>query len=249
MKKIVSAVISLMLLSTNCYADQITIATAANFYSTLRQITKQFEKQTNNKVTIISGSTGKLYAQIIHGAPYDIFLAADVKRPVMLEKERYGVHGTRFTYAYGQLALYSPNINDAQSSKNNKIYTLALANPKLAPYGLAAKQALPKMEILKDKNTQFIIAENINQTYNYIDSKSADLGFVSLATIKNSKNTINPSTYYLVPQSYYDPIEQQVILLARAKGNKTAQDFLTFLNSNKIKHLISKNGYKSSLNE
>ena len=225
-------------------AEQIRIAVAANFYSTLNDIKKEFEKKNNGKITIIKGSTGKLYAQIKHGAPYDIFMAADAARPELLEQQGLTVKNSRYTYAKGELVLWSASNTIKQDSdvlvllKKGNFKKLAMANPKTAPYGLAAKQTLEKMKLTAITKNKIVYAENIAQAYQFIQSGSAELGFVAHSYVKPvSKN------YWHVPTDFYQPLEQQMVILKRTKSLELATRFQGFLKTPEIMSLIKQQGY------
>lgn len=218
-------VVVLNLLSLQVRAEQLRIAVASNFYSTLSLIKQQFEKEYNEKIVIIKGSTGKLYAQIKHGAPYDIYMAADVRRPQLLEEQQLTIKNSRYTYANGLLALWSKKNQDNVLSllQKGQFKKLAIANPKTAPYGFATTEVLSALklnEIVKDK---IVYGENIAQAFQFVQSGSATLGFVALSYVK----PINKE-YWQVPQYLYSPLKQQMVILIKSK-NKTWRTNLLIL--------------------
>jgi len=226
-------------------ADELRIAVAANFYSTLSLIKAEFEKQSQDKISIIKGSTGKLYAQIIHGAPFDIYMAADEKRPEVLEKKNFIIEGSRFTYAEGTIVLWAnkrwaeKNKQDVLSIlKNQQFKKLAIANPKIAPYGVAAIEVLEKLKLNNQFKHKMVYGENIAQAFQFVQTGSAQLGFIALSYIKPLKEP-----YWSVPYNLYTPLKQQAVILKKTKKLLLAQEFVDFMKSEKIKQLIKKQGY------
>ncbi len=217
----------------------IKIAVASNFKITLDDISKKYKKQTGKTVIISSASTGILFNQIKHGAPFDLFLSADSKRAKLIENSVQGVMGSRFTYAKGRLAFWQPKSRVQVTVKSLYHYKgkLVMANPKLSPYGLASKQALMSMKLWQ-KN-QYIQGENIIQTYQFIDSGNIKAGFVAYVLIKQ----LPKKQYYLVSPNLYKPIEQQGVILAKSKSLDDTKQFVNFLISTKIQQFIKKKGY------
>lgn len=229
-------------------ADEIKIAVASNFYPTMKELVTHFESitpnsDTTNNIVLISGSSGKHYAQILNGAPFDLFFSADKLRPNMLEKEEVFNNQSRFTYALGKLALWSPFNeyidSDGQVLYNDDFRFLAIANPKIAPYGIASKETLTSMNLWQDMEEKLVRGENIAQTFQFAKSGNAKLGFVSYSQIL-SLNSRSEGSYWLVPQDMYQPIEQQAILL---KDSSLGKDFLSFIKSNEALDIIKRNGY------
>jgi molybdate transport system substrate-binding protein len=229
-------------------ADEIKIAVASNFYPTMKELVTHFESitpnsDTTNNIVLISGSSGKHYAQILNGAPFDLFFSADKLRPNMLEKEEVFNNQSRFTYALGKLALWSP-FNEYVDSDGQVLYKddfrfIAIANPKIAPYGIASKETLTSMNLWQDMEEKLVRGENIAQTFQFAKSGNAKLGFVSYSQIL-SLNSSSEGSYWLVPQSMYQPIEQQAILL---KDSSLGKDFLSFIMSDEALDIIKRNGY------
>jgi len=229
-------------------ADEIKIAVASNFYPTMKELVTHFESitpnsDTTNNIVLISGSSGKHYAQILNGAPFDLFFSADKLRPNMLEKEEVFNNQSRFTYALGKLALWSPFNeyvdSDGQVLYNDDFRFLAIANPRIAPYGIASKETLTSMNLWQDMEEKLVRGENIAQTFQFAKSGNAKLGFVSYSQIL-SLNSSSEGSYWLVPQSMYQPIEQQAILL---KDSSLGKDFLSFIMSDEALDIIKRNGY------
>lgn len=192
-------------------AGQAHVAVAANFAPLMPALAERFERDTGHTLVISSASTGKLYAQIVHGAPFDVFLAADDDYPHRLEREGRGVAGSRFTYAVGRLALWSPrpSIVDGDSAvlKQKRFRKLAVANPRLAPYGAAAREALEKLGLWTSLQPQMVFGENIAQTYQFVASGNAELGFVAYSQVKGKAGS-----HWLVPASLHSPLRQDALL-------------------------------------
>lgn len=234
---------SLLLCSSNLLADEIRIATASNFSLTLKAIIKLYEQQSSHNVVLISGSTGKLYAQIKNGAPFDAFLSADSKRAELLDNEGIAIKGSRFTYAIGKIILWSPKqnyINDKEEIlRTDNFHYLAIANPKLAPYGKAAHEVLKHFGLFNSLSSKIVRGENIGQTYQFVKSGNAELGFVALSQVKKPQQSIQGS-FWIVPQSLYQPIKQQAVLL---KDKKVVHQFLDFIKSQQSLDIIKSFGY------
>jgi len=230
-------------------AEELRVAVASNFYSTIKVIAEQFELKTadssdqQHKVILIPGSSGKHYAQIINGAPFDIFFSADTERARLLEQSERTESGTRFTYALGKLILWSPMDNyvdlKGEVLKSKDFRYLAIANPKLAPYGKAAEEVLKSLNIWTDLGGRIVRGENIAQTFQFVSSGNAKLGFVAHSQIKSSDLSISGS-FWEVPQSIYRPIEQQAVLL---RDSSLAREFLSFVKSDESLSIIYESGY------
>ena len=234
---------------SDALAKELRIAVASNFLLPLKELSRKFKESTGHKVVVISGSTGKLYAQIKQGAPFDILLAADSLRPELLEKEGIGVPGSRFTYAVGRLVLWSkdsklPLKNDLQVLNHKNFRYLAIANPKTAPYGKAAEQVLRKKGFWEQIQNRLVRGENISQTFQFVMTGNADIGFIALSQLRKNQGR---GFSWIIPQEWHDPIQQQCILLKRAKTNKAAQQFLNFIKSNRIQKQIESYGYSLKL--
>jgi len=233
--------------STQIFADEIKVAVASNFYPAMKEIVLQYESNQsqssgNHKIVLISGSSGKHFAQIINGAPFDIFFSADKVRPILLEKKGISETGSRFTYALGKLVLWSSL--DGFVEKDEQLYRndlrfLAIANPKIAPYGVAAREALISINLWEEVQSKLVRGENIAQTFQFVNSGNAKLGFISYSQLRNPNYPLVGS-FWEVPQSLYKPIEQQVVLL---KKSSLAKDFLSFIGSDESLNIISKYGY------
>ena len=229
------------------WADELRVAVASNFLLPIKELSSEFEKNSANKIVVISASTGKLYAQIKQGAPFDILLAADSLRPELLEKEGIGISGSRFTYAVGRLALWSTYTkfflrNDLKIFNQKKFRYIAIANPKTAPYGKAAKQVLRKKGFWDQLQAKLVRGENISQTFQFLVTGNADIGFIALSQLRKNQKELKGYSW-TIPSEWHDPIRQQAILLKRAKRNKTALEFLNFIKSNRVQKIIESYGY------
>ncbi len=233
--------------STQAFADEVRVAVASNFYPAMKEIALQYELKKsktseNHKIVLIPGSSGRHYAQIINGAPFDLFFSADKVRPILLEKKGISENGSRFTYALGKLVLWSSL--DGFVEKEERLYHkdlrfIAIANPKIAPYGVAAKEALISINLWEDMKSKLIRGENIAQTFQFVNSGNAKLGFVSYSQLMNPNYPVGGS-FWMVPQSLYKPIEQQAVLLRESLLGK---DFLSFMRTDQSLKIISKFGY------
>ena len=224
-------------------AAQINVAVASNFTDAITTISERFKARTSHHVTLIFGSTGKHYAQIKNGAPFDVFFAADIQRPKLLEKEGIALPESRFTYAFGKVVLWSPKSNyvDPKGNvlKRDGFRYLAIANPKLAPYGVAAQDVLQALGIWEELSGRLVRGENINQAFQFVKSGNAELGFVAYSQVKQPGRPVLGSVWE-VPQALYTPIEQQAVLL---KNSKVARSFLVFSQSEEAREIIRGYGY------
>ncbi len=235
----------LVAVSASVAAEEINVAVAANFTDATRDIVPLFEKASGHKVKVSFGSTGKLYSQIENGAPFEVFLAADSKRPKKAEIESLAVKGTRFTYAMGKLALWSPEekrFNDAAAYlKKASFAHVAIANPKTAPYGLAAQQVMEKLGVWGHLQGKIVSGDSIAQTFQFAASGNAEIGFVAMSQVKAWKES--KGTLWDIPQSYYDPINQQAVLLKNGEDSAAAKAFLEFLKGSEAGKVITRYGY------
>jgi len=245
-RSILAVLLTAAFIPLSAGATDVQVAVAANFLSTVRTLAARFEADHGDHVLISSGSTGKLYAQISHGAPYDIFLAADTRRPQLLERAGLTVPGSRFTYARGRLVLWSrdPQRIDAQAKvlAQGQLQRIALANPKAAPYGAAARAVLMHLNLWRPQQGRMVFGENVGQTFQFAASGSVGAAFVALSQVRQLP-TAQRGSHWLVPESLYPPIEQQAVLLRRAAGNDAARAFVRFLRSAQARELITAAGY------
>ncbi len=227
------------------HADEISVAVAANFTDATRDIVPLFEKATGHKVKVSFGSTGKLYAQIEHGAPFEVFLAADTRRPKRAESQGLAIDGSRFTYAMGKLALWSPKTDAFDNAetflKNGQFNRVAMANPKTAPYGLAAEQVMEHIGVWKQLQPKLVRGDSIAQTFQFTATGNAEIGFVALSQVTAWKRS--KGTQWAIPQGYYKPIEQQAVLLKKGADNEAAKAFLDFLKGDEARAVITGYGY------
>jgi molybdate transport system substrate-binding protein len=235
-----------LLLPTAALADEVQVAVAANFTAPLQQIAPEFEKATGHKIVAAYGSTGKFYAQIRNGAPFEILLAADDETPTKLVKENAAAADSQFTYAKGKLVLWSAKdaIVDAKGEvlKKAGFDHIALASPKLAPYGAAAVEAMKALGVYETLAPKFVTAENIGQTYQFIKSGNALLGFVALSQVMKDGRIVAGSAWVL-PANLYQPIRQNAVILEKGKGKPAAEALMKYLKSDQAKAVIKSYGY------
>ncbi len=229
------------------FAEEVQVAVAANFSAPMQVIAAAFEKDTGHKAQLAFGSTGKFYAQIKNGAPFQVLLSADAETPAKLEREGLAVPGTRFTYAVGKLALWSAleGVVDGKGDvlRQGHYAHMALANPKLAPYGAAAIEVLKHLNLLDAVQPRLVQGENIGQTYQFVASGNAELGFVALSQIMKDGKLIDGSVW-IVPDNLHAPIRQDAVMLASGKRNAAASALMAYLKSNKAKAVIRAYGYE-----
>lgn len=218
-------------------AAAVRVAVAANFTTTAKVLAQNFEARTGHRVIQSFGSSGQFYAQITNGAPFDIFLSADTERPQRLEKEGFGIAGTRFTYARGALVLWSakPNIDAKATLLSGRFDKLAIAEPATAPYGLAAGDTLRHMGVYDRISPKVVRGSSIAQAHSFVATGAAELGFVALSQIQTAGGS-----NWRVPQSHYSPIDQQALLL---KDTPAARAYLRFLRSPDAHKIIRASGY------
>lgn len=229
-------------------AAEAVVAVAANFAEVAELLEKDFEAASGHSLSLVAGSTGKLYAQIANGAPFDVFLSADQEAPVRLEKDGQAVARSRFTYATGRLALWSPEPgrigkDGAATLREGKFRNLAIANPDLAPYGKAAQQALEKLGLWGRFQGRIVKGETIGQAHAMVASGNAELGFVALSSVLSPRNAAKGSRWD-VPADLHAPLRQDAVLLKRAAGNPAARGFLAFLRGAKAQALLESYGYR-----
>lgn len=228
-------------------ADEVQVAVAANFTAPVQAIAADFEKDTGHKLVAAYGATGQFYTQIKNGAPFEVFLSADDTTPEKLEKEGDTVKGSRFTYAIGTLALWSAKEGyvDAKGEvlKKNEYQHLSLANPKAAPYGLAATQVLEKLKLTEATKARIVEGQNITQAYQFVSTGNAELGFVALSQIyKDGK--VSSGSAWIVPADMHDPIKQDAVILNKGKDNAAAKALVEYLKGPKAAAVIKSYGYQ-----
>lgn len=227
-------------------AGEVNAAVAANFTAPVQQIVELFQKESGHTVKLSFGSSGKFYTQIKEGAPFDVFLAADEKNPKLLEQEGLAVADTHFIYALGKLVLWSAKpgfVDDKGVVLGKGSYNkLAYADPKLAPYGLAAQETMQKLGIWDKVQSKLVTGESIAQTYQFAASGNAELAFIALSQItKDGK--MSEGSWWIVPADMYSPIKQGAVQLSAAKDKAAAQAFLAYLKSEKAVAIIRSFGY------
>jgi molybdate transport system substrate-binding protein len=226
-------------------ADELRIATASNFKNTMTVLARKFEQQSEHRVVPVYGSTGKHFAQIINGAPFDAFFAADSRRPERLEKDGLIVPGSRFTYAVGRLVLWSPQTGYVdelgQVLEQGKFRHLAIANPDLAPYGVAAREVLQSLGLWQALSPRLVRGENIGQTFLFVHSGGAELGFVAWSQLATAAQPVEGS-YWRVPETLYHPVEQQAVAL---KDSLALRAFMSFVRKPEATGIIRDHGYDS----
>jgi len=236
--------------ATGLQAETVTIAVASNFAQPAQVLAALYEKASGHDVRVTTASTGKLYAQIENGAPFDLLLAADSERPRLLEESGAGVVGSRFTYAIGELVLWSAegdlagqNCLEQLGNLGNR--KLAIANPLTAPYGVAAREALQAVGLWEDLQGDLVFGENISQTLHFVVSRNATLGIIASSQAKDPRLP-EATCSWPIPQSMHGPIEQQAILLSRALDSEAASDFMSYLRGSLAADIIVAHGYRTS---
>jgi molybdate transport system substrate-binding protein len=236
-----------LLMTSTAQADEVSVAVAANFTAPMKQIAAEFEKDTGHKAILAFGATGKFYAQITNGAPFEVFLSADDETPARLENEAQAVNGSRFTYAIGKLVLWSATANyvDSQGEvlTNGDFMHIAIANPKTAPYGAAAMETLKHLGLAEKLQPKVVQGENIAQTHQFINTGNAELGFVALSQVFKD-GSITSGSAWLVPPKYYTPIRQDAVILNKGRSNQGAVALIGYLKGDKAKAIIRSFGYE-----
>lgn len=233
-------------LSGTAFAADVQVAVASNFIAPMRAVAAGFERATGHRVRLAFGATGKFYAQIRHGAPFDVLLAADDTTPAKLEREGLAVAGSRFTYAIGRLALWSaqPGFVDAEGRvlEQGRYRRLAIANPRLAPYGAAAVEVLERRGLKARLRPRLVQGENIAQTFQFVASSNAEVGFVAVSQVFVDGRLVRGSAW-VVPQALHAPIRQDAALLARGRDNPAARALLAYMKQDEARAIIRAYGY------
>ncbi len=227
-------------------AERITLAVASNFTGPMKVLAEAFEEETGHEVILSFGSSGRFYAQIIHGAPYHLFFSADEAKPEALEQQGAIVEGSRITYAIGSLALWSATpgleLENAELLRQGDYNKLALANPRLAPYGVAAVETLENLGLADSTRPNWVQGENISQAYQFVETGNADVGFVALSQIMQ-EGEVKRGSSWLVPAELHNPIRQDAVLLLHGKNSTAARHFLSFIQSDVAQEIIEFYGY------
>lgn len=246
MKKFLLSLVLVVLAVAPASAEQVLVAVAANFIGPFREVAMEFEKATGHTVQVASGSSGNFYSQIKNGAPFEVFFSADNERPKLLEDEGLGVKGNRFTYAIGRLVLWSPDpslVKGEDTLRSASFKRLAIANPKAAPYGVAAMQAMQKLGVWESVQPRIVMGESLGQTMGFIESGNAELGFLALSQVLDPKIKGTGSRWD-VPVNLHEPIQQDVVLLAKGKDNPAAKALMEFMSRPQATAIIERYGYE-----
>ncbi|MEI8631088.1 molybdate ABC transporter substrate-binding protein [Vibrio sp. PP-XX7] len=233
--------IGLMCGTTNSWADDALVAVANNFYGPMKQLAHDFESISPHHIAISTGSTGQLYVQIMQGAPFDLFFAADNIRPRKLVKA--GKAFNEFTYAKGTLVLWSeqPDLNVKKMLSAGRYDHLAMANPQVAPYGVAAKEALEKMHLYQQTQKKLVLGKGLNPTYQFVVTGNAELGFIAKSQVYNQ--TYKKGSYWEVPRQDYSEIKQDAVTLPSGQQNIAVKSFLAYLQSARAQKIVQNYGY------
>ena len=232
-------------------AEEATVAVAANFTAPMQKIAQAFEQDTGHKAKLVFGSTGKFYAQIKNGAPFAVLLSADVETPARLEQEGAAVAGTRFTYAVGRLALWSKNpalvdnkgqVLLSKNTDKNSFKKLAIADPKLAPYGAAAIEVIERMGVIAKVRPKLVQGDSIGQAFQFVMTENAELGFVAYSQI-STDGRITQGSAWVVPQNLYTPLRQDAALLSLGKDNAAALALIKYMRTDRAQTIIRTYGY------
>ncbi len=236
------------LLTGPALADRVQVAVAANFSAPMQRIAADFEAATGHRAELSLGATGKFYAQVRNGAPFELLLSADDETPAKLVADGLAVPGSAFTYAIGRLVLWSaqPGFVDADGGvlKQGRFQHLAVANPKTAPYGAAASETLAKLGLLDALRPKFVQGENIAQTQQFVASGNAELGFVALAQVWRDGAFSGPGSAWVVPAALHAPLRQDAVLLLPGRDKPAALALLSYLRSEKARAAIRSFGYE-----
>jgi molybdate transport system substrate-binding protein len=246
MKQLLKFFIAPLIMITSANAAEVIVAVAANFTAPMQKIAPLFEKDTGHKAILSFGSTGAFYAQIKNGGPFQVFLSADDETPLKLEREGYAVGGTRFTYATGKLVLWSKQQGfvdeKAEVLRSNNFQKIAIANPKLAPYGAAAIETINKLGLMQALQPKFVQGENIAQTFQFVNTENAQLGFVALSQVF-SDGKITQGSGWIVPNNLHNPIQQDAVVLTAGQNNPAVSALIQYIKSDKAKVIIKSFGY------
>jgi molybdate transport system substrate-binding protein len=225
-------------------ADDVPVAVAANFTEPAKQIAQAFAARTGHHLVLSFGSSGQFYTQITQGAPFQVLLSADADRPQRIEREGLGVPGARFTYAIGQLVLYSktPGLVDQGGAvlSRGSFNKIAIADPTAAPYGVAAIQTMTRLGVYRRLAPKIVKGSSITQAYQFVDTGAAELGFVALSQVIDAQG----GSRWMVPASMHAPIDQQAILLFAGAQKPAARAFMQFLRSPEAIAIIKRYGYE-----
>ncbi len=242
MRQFLIALSATTFLVSAAHADSVNVAVAANFTDAANEIAAAFADATDHEAILSFGATGQFYTQITQGAPFEVFLAADDERPTLAVDEGYGVAGTVFTYAIGQLVLYSiepGKVTGAETLKAGEFKQIAIANPETAPYGKAAVETMQALGVYDALQPKIVQGQSIGQTYQFVETGNAEVGFVALGQVSQT----DVGSRWIVPQENYAPIKQDVVLLKTGENKPAATAFIDFLKSDAATAIIEKYGY------
>jgi len=241
------ALLAALACSASALAEDVQVAVATNFTAPLQAIARAFEQDSGHRLLASFGASAQLYAQIHHGAPYEVLLSADASTPARLESAGAGVPGSRFTYAIGSLVLWSAQEGyvDANGEvlKQNQFRHLAIANPKAAPYGLAATQVLANLGLSEAMKGKLVEGQSIGKTLHFVSSGNAELGFVALSQVFKD-GQLGSGSAWIVPETLYAPIRQDALLLKQGEHNPAARALLEYLQGPQAAAIIKSYGYK-----
>ncbi|WP_276487759.1 molybdate ABC transporter substrate-binding protein [Ectopseudomonas mendocina] len=236
-----------LLFTSDVMADEVKVAVAANFTAPFQALAPAFEKATGHKLVASFGATGQFYAQINNGAPFDVLLSADDTTPARLESENATASGSRFTYAIGSLVLWSADASYLDGTdaalKAGQFRHLAVANPKAAPYGLAAAQVLDRLGLSEAVKAKLVEGQNITQAHQFVSTANAELGFVALSQVYRD-GKLGSGSAWIVPQALYDPIRQDAVILRQGANNPAATALVEYLKGAEAARVIESFGYK-----
>jgi molybdate transport system substrate-binding protein len=234
-------------LAWQAQAGEVTVAVAANFSAPAQKLAAAFASATAHQARLVVGSTGKLFAQVKNGAPFQVFLSADEATPRRMVREGLAVNGSQFTYATGRLVLWSrqAGVVDAQGDvlKQGRFAHLAIADPKLAPYGAAAMEVMGQLGVQAALQPRLVQGESIGQTFQFVTSGNAELGFVALSHVMQD-GKISEGSAWVVPATMHTALKQDAVLLVRGKDDAAAAAFLAYLRSDAAKALVRGYGYE-----
>jgi len=245
MKRRLLRIVTVLLLALPgpCNAAELRVATASNFRNAMNALAPRFEQVSGHRVVPVYGSTGKHFAQIVNGAPFDAFFAADARRPERLEQEGFAVPGSRFTYARGRLVLWSPRADYVDGNGlvlgHENFRRLAIANPELAPYGAAAREVLEALGLWRQLAQRLVQGENVGQAFLFVRSGNAELGFIAWSQLVSGVKPVEGS-FWMVPENLYNPVEQQALALTDTEATHT---FMSFIRGPEAAGIIREHGY------
>ncbi|MET0169791.1 MAG: molybdate ABC transporter substrate-binding protein [Aliihoeflea sp.] len=242
MRHFILAIATTTLLASAAHADSVNVAVAANFTDAANEIAAAFAQASDHEAILSFGATGQFYTQITQGAPFQILLAADDERPTQAVEEGYGVDGSVFTYAIGQLVLYSiedGKVTGPETLETGDFQQIAIANPETAPYGKAAVETMEALGVYENLRPKIVQGQNIGQAYQFVETGNAEVGFVALGQVSQT----DAGSRWLVPQEHYETIRQDAVLLKTGENNPAAAAFLEFLQGDEATAIIEKYGY------